>query len=329
MEKPASSREVSRLLSGYLCGTHSGVLALSKRRAGYTPERIAAAHRRLKPLPALAQPLVLGASLWRPGSREAELCRQLLDALSHDAVIELVLFGSQARGGVTGFSDVDAILVIEDGAAEDVAALSTLRSHVLAAQRAVLGYQPMQHHGFEVATPKLLLSGLEAVGLPASALTETSGLTGTPIFASAIAPANGFGAQRLNELARNVQVAREWPRHPWRAHSLIAMFELLPTLYLFAQGFAVSKAESFAAARDAFGSAWWPYDVLDEVRSVWPGDRYGGVGIAFALARNPWAVVAAWRHLPSSLPASVKPLLTRRCLEGLQSLARTMVEQAA
>ena len=36
----------------------------------------------------------------------------------------------------------------------------------------------MQHHGFEVATPKLLLNGSDALALPPAALEDTRSLNG-------------------------------------------------------------------------------------------------------------------------------------------------------
>src|SRR5205823_7548356 len=104
--------------------------------------------------------------------------RRLASLLDDEHVVELVLFGSQARGGTTGFSDVDAILVISDEAAEEPSILRSLRRRVLAAQRAALAHQPMQHHGFELATPMLLRDAGAALGLPRVALDEARSLGG-------------------------------------------------------------------------------------------------------------------------------------------------------
>ena len=88
------------------------------------------------------------------------------------------MFGSQAGGRTTGFSDVDAILVISDEIAGDATEMPSLRRCVLAAQRAVIRYQPMQHHGFEIVTPTLLRDASGALALPAVALAETRSLRG-------------------------------------------------------------------------------------------------------------------------------------------------------
>ena len=79
---------------------------------------LVAAHRRLQPGPESVE-VELGSELWRPEGRAKRLASRLDSALDHNHVVELVLFGSQARGGTTEFSDVDATLVITDEAARD------------------------------------------------------------------------------------------------------------------------------------------------------------------------------------------------------------------
>ena len=119
----------------------------------------------------------VGERIWRPNDQNS-LARALDAALTHPGVIDLVMFGSQAGGRTTGFSDVDAILVISDEIAGDATEMPSLRRCVLAAQRAVIRYQPMQHHGFEIVTPTLLRDASGALALPAVALAETRSLRG-------------------------------------------------------------------------------------------------------------------------------------------------------
>jgi hypothetical protein len=239
-------------------------------------------------------------------------------------VVDLVLFGSQARGGTTGFSDVDAILVIEDAAAEEPVTLRTLRQHVLAAQRAVISHQPMQHHGFEVATPKLLRSANHALGMPAEALSETRSLSGTGLDATFTPEQPDQTRARLADLVRNTVQASTWPHQAWRLHGLVSMFELLPALYLQALGKAVSKSRSFEEARLDFGDAWWPYDVLEQVRQVWPRMSSPSLRAGVVALRNPWVAVAAWSRVPATRPKAARAILSADCLVAIRGLAREM-----
>jgi hypothetical protein len=320
-----SSRSVAQALSGYLCGTHSGVLRFSssgKSLGGASPEVIAAAHRSFTASTSDASVVELGGQIWRPHD-SSSVAEALHSALSHAGVIDLVLFGSQARGRTTGFSDIDAILVVADEVAGEARELSSLRRSILAAQRAVVRYQPMQHHGFEVATPKLLRDASGALALPAVALAATRSLSGRTVVAS-FGDGTCDNPRGLRTLIQSVLSFRRWPTHPWETHRLVAMFELLPTLYLQSRGKVVAKSSSFAEARVEFGEAWWPYDVLDEIRTVWPRARRPLLEIGALLARNPWAAIAAWRRAPVSVPEPVRPLLTPPLLDGLHALARTM-----
>jgi hypothetical protein len=317
-----SVRRVSQALSGYLCGTHSGLLGRVRKHP--VRDAIAAAHRALDTL-TCALDSELGGRNWVPD--EDSVSERLSEALDHPDVLELVFFGSQARGGVTGFSDVDAILVISDEAAENARLLRSIRPHVLAAQRAVLAYQPMQHHGFEVATPKLLRAVCRAVALPPAALAETRSLYGRVVPASLL---KGSASSRdpMETLVHQLGSVRSWPGHVWNLHRTIAMFELLPTLYLQNRGRSVPKWQSFHEARKEFRDSWWPYDVLNEIRLSWPRRKRRTLEAGATVLRNPWVAIAGWRRLPGRPPEEVLPLLTEPALEGLRTLARKMGEQS-
>jgi hypothetical protein len=316
----ARTRLLSRSLSGYLCGTHSGWLA---RRQGdlLSVDALSATRRAWEPPPA-AEMLTLERR-WEPEGPVASLAARFGVLLEHPAIVDLLVYGSQAGGTPTGFSDLDAVLVIEDRAAEDGTTLRALRTRVLAAQRALLAYQPMQHHGFEVATPKLLISADAALDLPREALQDSRSLFGRRIDAG-FSGAGVDPARRLRSLVTRLSALSAWPRHVWRLHGTVSMFELLPALYLQATGVAVSKASSFALARQRFQGAWWPYDVLEQTREVWPRRRNRRLEAGASAARNPWVAVAVWTRLPSPWPAAARPLLSDRCLNGLQELARLM-----
>jgi hypothetical protein len=326
-------RQLSVSLSGYLCGTHSGLLAMRRaqkrgapRDPGARAELLAKAHRSIEPRTG-GTPVRLGATPWAPEPDAVLLHRRLLRALGHDGVVELLLFGSQARGGATGFSDVDAVLTVSDEAVEDPARLRSLRAHVLAAERAILAHQPMQHHGLEVATPKLLRRARGALGLPCVALEESKSLRGGEV-AAWFQPEPGAASNRIVSMVRQLSGVGSWPRHPWDAHRLVSMFELLPVLYLQARGASVPKWRSFGEAAADFPGRWGPYDTLRQVRDLWPRRSRPGLRLGVLVARNPWDAVAAWRRLPLALPDSVRSLLSEECLRDLRELAREMGERA-
>jgi hypothetical protein len=272
--------------------------------------------------------VVIGEARWQPSAEARALAAALQRSLDRAEVAELIVFGSQARGGTTGFSDFDAMLVVHDEAAGDAEALGTLRQGVLAAQRAVLAHQPMQHHAFEVATPKLLSIAGDSLILPAVALSESRSLFGRPIEARFGRARDADGRARLAELVEITSQVRSWPRHPWVLHGIVSMFELLPALYLQARGRVVPKWRSFAEAREDFGAAWWPYDLLEQVRATWPRRPRPLLRATSSLVRNPWVTLAGWRRVPVRPIEPARSMLTAECLRALQELAEAMATRA-
>jgi hypothetical protein len=322
----ASPRQISRSLAAYLCGTHSGLLSL-RRRDRLHVEEITRAHTHLPPAEnALSR---IGAHQWNPAEGTADLARSLRASLERPGVADLVLFGSQAGGGLTGFSDVDALLVIEDDIAENPGALRALRPHVLAAQRAVIAYQPMQHHAFEVATPKLLAKANESLGMPAVAFDGARSLLGVGAEASFFSEPTEHTRGRLTQLLDGLSSVDAWPRHPWRLHGLVAMWELTPALYVQTFDQSVPKALSFERARGDFGDAWWPYDVLEQVREQWVRSSQPMFVATSRALRNPWIAVAAWMRMPVTGRQPARSLLSDDCLTALRGLAREMTERAS
>lgn len=323
---PASgpSRQISRSLAAYLCGTHSGVLSV-RRRDRLDAEDIARSHTHLPTENASSR---IGAHQWEPAEGTANLARSMRASLERPGVVDLVLFGSQANGGLTGFSDVDALLVIDDEVAESAELLKALRPHVLAAQRAVIAYQPMQHHAFEVATPKLLAKAGESLGMPWVAFDGARSLLGVGAEASFFPDPPERTRGRLTHLLDGLERVDAWPRNPWRLHGLVAMWELVPALYVQTFDQSVPKALSFQRAREDFGDAWWPYDVLEQVRAQWVRSSHSMFVAASRALRNPWTAVAVWMRMPLTGRQPAASLLTDECLTALRGLARAMTERA-
>jgi hypothetical protein len=296
-----------------------------RRRDRLDAEDIARSHTHL---PTENAPLRIGAHKWEPFEGTENLARGLRASLERPGVVDLVLFGSQAGGGLTGFSDVDALLVIDDEVAESAEMLKALRPHVLAAQRAVIAYQPMQHHAFEVATPKLLGKAGESLGMPWVAFDGARSLLGVGADASFFPEPPECARARLTQLLDGLSSVDAWPQHPWRLHGLVAMWELAPALYVQTRDQAVPKALSFERARSDFGDAWWPYDVLEQVRAQWVRSSQSMFVATGRALRNPWIAAAVWMRMPVTSRQPARSLLSDECLTALRGLAREMTERA-
>ena len=301
----------AHLLSGYLCGTHSGPHAGRGRRT--SSEYVARAHRALTTVkPSNNSAIPLHATPWVPREEAEVVLRDSLESsLRGDGIVDLVVFGSVARGTTTGFSDLDAVLVISDEVASDVDGLRRLRKRVLAAQRAVLRFQPMQHHGFLIATRRMLHDATAALRLPVEAFSEGTSLFDAQVealFPRVVEPDTSL----FHALCAGLFTPSTWPSHVWEVHRLVAMFELAPTLYLQATGRPSAKHASFEHVRRRFATLWRPYEVLAEVRERWPRERRRGLELGASLARNPWTAVWLWRRMPTSVPGSRRCVARRR-----------------
>jgi hypothetical protein len=261
---------------------------------------------------------------WAPvDERERRLHAELGSALQTDAVLDLIVYGSIARGSTTGYSDVDAILVIQDECALDRSRLRELRGRVLAAERAVIAYQPLQHHGLQVATPGLLTRASAALGIPSQTLSSAVSRFGRSVRAS-FEPPPVSADERFRAFAAALRKTQEWPRHIWHLHRAISMFELAPALYVQGRGLRCQKHESFELARADFPDAWAPFDVLGEVRDDWPRDSQPMLQRAATVLRNPWTAAAAWRRIPAPAPKRVTQAVNADLLSGLQRVLRSM-----
>jgi hypothetical protein len=322
--RPTRAAEAAYRLGGFLNGTHRGAHA-ARRNRSFSPRAAVETTRSVESIARGAgKPLVLGTEPWAPTSQDENRLRDsFAESLEVDGVLELVVFGSLARGSTTGFSDVDALLVVDDNVVVDHQALGRLRPNVLAAGRAALAYQPMQHHGFLVATPRLLAHPT-ALALPAEALTKTVSLFGRPL--ETFAGAAGSAAEAFRAHAKELQSLTAWPRHAWLLHRAVATFELAPVLYLQATGRPCAKHASFEIARADFPDSWSPYEVLDEVRRRWPRQQSPSLQRLARVLRNPWATSAVRRRLPAPVPRAVDELLDDRCFTDLQRLVGLMNE---
>ena len=80
----------------------------------------------------------------------------------------------QARGATTGFSDVDAVLVVDDETADSPDKLRGLRATCSRHSARCSPISPMQHHGFEVGTTRLSGGGQRSARAAAPALAEAN-----------------------------------------------------------------------------------------------------------------------------------------------------------
>lgn len=266
--------------------------------------------------------------IWIPSNpREVALRESLIGQLTHPDIIDLIVFGSLARGTATPYSDVDAILIVANSAVGRRSAVADLRQRVIGANRAAIRFQPMQHHGLLIIPERALRNVTQTVSLPSQSLSCAVSLLGSAV--SLRADANDpYAPDRLRDMCRSLAQLERWPAHIWELHRAISMFALLPALFLQATERPCPKHESFARVRDELSEDWHGYEALDAVRSKWEQRTFLSLSTGLVVARNPWVAVAAFRRIPARASSAIVRLLGLRSLENLQRIAARMMASA-
>jgi hypothetical protein len=144
-------------------------------------------------------------------------------------LIGVWLHGSLATDDYTGYSDVDALIVVRDAVVHEDAMFRRVRAAIRAALRAVLLFDPLQHHGFFVGVESGLQSWPSSY-LPAAALQYARCLwpLSRPVTLCERDEIGEAQAQ-FQTLVQRLQRAKP-PRTLYQAKALLSQFMLLPTL---------------------------------------------------------------------------------------------------
>jgi predicted nucleotidyltransferase len=223
--------------------------------------------------------------------------------------VTVVLHGSQADGQLTGYSDVDALVIVKDNVLmrqQDLIAAARLLNRLRIHFHRI---DPLQHHGWFVMTEKDLLNFPQQV-LPIEVVREACVLTGaTKLMVQVddgirLSHVQTFvtAVNRMEKLLSKGKL----PHSAFTLKSLLSEFMMLPVLYLQAKmKKGMSKRDSFALARHDFSErAWKSMDTVSAVRRIWlftpnmfqKKFLYGTSGFSWKMRKT----------IPLSLPLTLK-----------------------
>ncbi len=319
MDAPAPQDDFRARLTSYVNGGHlaSGDLAisavslrLSRRRheaaikAGFLRTRVPASPDCEPPRDVVLPPFTDShPAVDRLASRLRRCDHGLRAAIVH---------GSVATGDAVAYSDFDALVVLRDELFSERGKLASTAYHLTRARRAMLQFDPLQHHGWFVLTESDLSNYPEEV-LPIASLERGKSLLREPcVLTVSRRPSKAAAGSALDTLARGLlsQCAPAFrPRDLYRAKSFLSRFMLLPALYLHARdGIGIYKGESFAAATTDFPAAEWrAMDRASELRHEWSQS------------------LAAWRRTLLTVSLVARPIFLRQCPPPLSpALARQL-----
>ena len=204
-----------------------------------------------------------------------KVVQRLRDFWSHggaEVCAGIYLHGSHSTGDVTGYSDVDTLLILKQEVAENADALIMLGRRAQRSMGVLFSIDLLQHHGNFVLT-ETDLQWYDEAWFPL-VLFEYS----TPIVAPAplhirVRSAGQDGARRsLEQMCRRFMAVWQ-PRQLRTAYQLkaqLSCFLILPALLLQAHGRACYKRDSFALAKPYFDpELWGVMDEVSDMRRLW------------------------------------------------------------
>ncbi len=178
--------------------------------------------------------------------------RRLAREITGHPGLQLYLHGSLATCDATAYSDVDTLLIVSHEWLESGERINELRRIVFRAQRWLYAFDPLQHHGFMLAT-EFDLSRYARCYYPLELLEHAVALADGGVLRYRIRSSDEENAAVLRRLCAKLdRLADGTMASPDTRFSLkLALSEvmLLPTYFLQLTGRVLYKRESFEAVR--------------------------------------------------------------------------------
>lgn len=241
--------------------------------------------------------------------------RRSLEPLKGD-LVTVLLHGSCGDGRTTGYSDVDALVILRNEVFMDPVRLIRVGRTLSDACRHMFRYDPLQHHGWFAMSEADLSCYPEEV-LPLEALEDARVLTGAVRLVihrtDAVQERYHRKAIRHAEKLMN-QLSSGWrPANAFQLKSLLSEFMMLPVLTVQAlQGKGCSKRDSFTIGRSYFSESEWA--VMDEVSTIRRDWNYRPNLLSCWVLTRPGFV---FRKLRRRWPSRLRPSLQVRITDQL------------
>lgn len=234
--------------------------------------------------------------------------REFLKPIEHK-LVSVILHGSRSDGRTTGYSDVDALVILKDELFGDPDELMRVSHRLSIARRFMYVIDPLQHHGWFVMTERDLSCFPERV-LPLEVLSDSKVLLGMNRFAVTVCGSDpsALKSEALRVLSRLTKMLREgWrPKNCFALKSFLSEFMMIPVLYLQARDSkGWSKRDSFEEARKDFDiDTWGIMDEVSDMRRTW---SFAPDGATLFIMQNPapWADKLR-KYWPTPIPSVIR-----------------------
>lgn len=204
------------------------------------------------------------------------------------------IHGSLASDEEVQYSDLDASLILNDTAFNDLETFRKIVRMIWQAQYLLHKQDPLQHHGFFILTNDDLAHHTYK-RFPPQLFHESRSLLDDQELVLRISMRPEAPEERRESFQRMLNAVKEkfqekhYPENYFDLKLLLSQLMLLPTLYLQAKGHDVKKAESFLLARKEFREwEWTPIETATRIRSQWQYSSPMWIRFIRRLYRNPF-----------------------------------------
>ncbi len=232
------------------------------------------------------------------------------------------IHGSIATGDSTGFSDVDAAIIVKDDVMVNAKRIAALRGSIVEALRIMMKFDQLQHHGLFII-PEGFLNHYPEDYLPLEVLRNAEALYRP--FEVSIRPYRAPTRKKLSEMAIVFsKLKRRHPRNLYELKHILSQFMLLPSLYLQSKGVYVYKKYSFDIVKDEFHDTWWVMDKISSLRQKWQRPESHLFNTLVHIMPNPWYASFMYRKLNWKVSSSLLDEMTDEVYTQMNHLIARM-----
>jgi hypothetical protein len=239
--------------------------------------------------------------------------------------------GSLATGEEIKYSDFDGIAILSADTINNPRKLSLAAQNLSKAYSMMIGFDPLQHHGWFILS-EMDLQSFPMDYFPVVLFDHSRSLMqkGTVLNYQPVEENHNFknNLKRLVTSVNRKLIKEMTGINMFRLKAILSEFMLLPSLYIEAKtGKGIYKKFSFSEARKDFDpDAWAVMDEVSEIRNQWTYEP------AWRIRKTP-VLVTPWLKMEQAAKAGpVKPLLKQQLsaafLKRMSSLSKQMLIKA-
>ncbi len=238
------------------------------------------------------------------------------------------IHGSIATSDYTGFSDVDATIIVKNEVMLNEQLLKELKKYIKGALKIVLKFDNLQHHGFFII-PESFLKHYPEEYLPIEIFKYAKTVNGSFVLKIKKYRNSTYAKEKFSKISKAFSDAQfKLPRNLYEVKHRLSAFMLLPTLYLQTRGEYVYKKDSFGLMQKEFTEKWGIMEEVSQIRQEWTRPKSELFNICLHMS-NPWMASAIYRKCDWKIPEWLSEKLENEIYANMQHFAREMLGEAS